>query len=302
MENVKNYLRSLFFAVRPFENFQHFLMGVAGFLYMGYSLGNIELSHRTLWGSLALFSFLSQVLSYNNFATFEKDLKDKEKKFDEKFRGININFLFYVSMVFFILTVAFSVMVHYSAAITFMFLMLGWALYTHPVIMLKKGRFVPYILDMMTMPFLSLFGSYLAAGYVTVEAILFSIFFGLMEVAGHINHMTMDYEVDRETGIKTISVRLGPKATFIISLVFFFLSAIYFFAVSFAGVFPLYVGIAYIPGLILQMAIAFRILRRNFNFSFSRRFRTIYRIIYLIESAYVAFIFIKSIDILILLK
>ncbi|MGE3063214.1 MAG: UbiA family prenyltransferase [bacterium] len=291
---MKNYIRSLFFAIRPFENFQHFLMGVAGFLYMGYTLGRIEISSVTLWGFFALFSFLSQVLSYNNYATFDKDLKDKEKKFDEKFKGININFLFFVSAVFFLLTIYSAWRIHYIFAVIFILLMLGWALYTHPAVMLKKGRFVPYILDMMTMPFLSMFGSYLASGCISFEAMLFSVFFGLMEVAGHINHMTMDYEVDRETGIRTISVRLGPKKTFIISLCFFGLSAIYFFVISFFNVFPLYIGIAYLPGFLLQLLVSVKILKRNFNYGFSRKFRTMYRLIYFIESAYVGFIFILA--------
>lgn len=277
-------------------------MGAAGFLYMGFVQRRIDVSSGTVFGGLALFSFLSQVLSYNNYATFEKDLKDKEKKFDEKFKGINTKFLFYVSVFFFIMTILFSLMIHYFFAAIFILLMLFWGLYTHPAVMLKKGRFVPYVLDMMTMPFLSMFGSYLASGYISTDAMLFSIFFGLMEVAGHINHMTMDYEVDRETGIKTISVRLGPRTTFIIAILFFCLSAFYYFAISFAGVFPIHIGIAYLPGLLLQILISARILRRNFNFNFSRRFRTIYRIIYLIESAYVAFIFIMSIDIISFIK
>ncbi|HAV92883.1 TPA: hypothetical protein DCW38_06855, partial [candidate division WOR-3 bacterium] len=206
MNKIINYVRSLFYAIRPFENFQHFLMGVAGFLYMGFYTQRIELGSRTIWGFLALFSFLSQVLSYNNYATFDKDLKDKEKKFDEKFKGININFLFWVSFLFFLLTIAFALKVNYTFTIVFILLMLGWALYTHPIVMLKKGRFVPYILDMLTMPFLSMFGSFLVAGFISIEAVFFSLFFGFMEIAGHINHMTMDYEVDKETGVKTISV------------------------------------------------------------------------------------------------
>jgi len=302
MTNAKNYIRSFFYAIRPFENFQHFLMGVAGFLYMGYSLSRVEVSSASLWGALALFSFLSQVLSYNNYATFEKDLKDKEKKFDEKFKGININFLFWVSFAFFILTVVSALKVHYSFAIIFIILMLCWALYTHPIVMLKKGRFVPYILDMLTMPFLSMFGSYLAAGFVSIEAILFSLFFGFMEIAGHINHMTMDYEVDKETGVKTISVRLGPKATFVIALIFFGVSAFYYFALSFFNVFPVYVSVAYIFGFILQLGYSMHVLKRNFDYSFSRKFRTMYRIVYLIESVYVAVIFILSIEIFIFIK
>lgn len=302
MNKIMNYVRSFFYAIRPFENFQHFLMGVAGFLYMGYYTQRIEFGFRTLWGFLALFSFLSQVLSYNNYATFDKDLKDKEKKFDEKFKGININFLFWVSFFFFLLTIASALKVNYGFAIVFILLMLGWALYTHPIVMLKKGRFVPYILDMLTMPFLSMFGSYLAAGFISFEAALFSLFFGFMEIAGHINHMTMDYEVDKETGVRTISVRLGPKITFIISLLFFCMASFYFLSISFLSVFPLYAGIAYLPGLMLQLIVAFRILKRNFDYNFSRKFRSMYRIIYLIESVYVAVILLLGINSAVFLK
>jgi len=271
-------------------------MTIAGFTFACYYFGYCELNLKLIYGLLAVFSFLSQVLSYNNYATFEMDLKDKSKQFDKKFAGINVEFLFYISSFFFITTVIFSLLVSYVSAIVFILLMVLWGLYTHPVIMLKKGRFVPYILDMLTMPFLAMFGAYLA-GPITVQAVMFSMFFGFTEIAGHINHITMDYETDKNTGVVTLAVKKGPKFTFIVSLFFFALATMYFLFLSFAGLFPIYIGVLYLPGFILQFTAALSTLRRGFKPEYSARFRTMYRMIYLVESIIVELYLIINIHI-----
>ncbi len=283
MIRIKNYLRSLFFAIRPFENAQHFAMTIAGFTYAAYYYDTMEINTRVVLGFIAIFSFLSQVLSYNNYATFEKDLLDKEKHFDEKFKGIDIKFLLYISIFFFLLTSIILIFINVYFCVVFMFLMIAWALYTHPIIMLKKGRFVPYILDMMTMPVLFIFGAYLIEN-INIQIILFSLFFGFIEIAGHINHITMDYDVDKKTGIKTLAVRIGPKFTFIISIMFFIIASVYFLIISLYGVFPKIIGFIYFPGTIIQIFISYKILKHSFDYNVARSFRKLYRSIYFFES------------------
>lgn len=285
--NFKNYLRALFYAIRPFENAQHFAMTAAGFIFGCYYVGICIIDMKTLFGAAAVFSFLSQVLSYNNYATFESDLKDPSKKFEKKFSGINVSFLFYLSAFFFILTVVFSLLTGYLPAIIFILLMIFWALYTHPVVMLKKGRFVPYILDMITMPFLCFYGSYLA-GQTTFHAFMFSIFFGLTEIAGHINHITMDHDTDLQTGVRTLAVRMGPKFTFALSMIFFAAAAFYFLFLSILGLFPLYIGVLFIPAFLIQAAAALKMVKSGFDSRVPVKFRTLYRLLYLIASIAVA--------------
>lgn len=291
---INDYVRSLFYSIRPFENAQHFAMTVAGFLFSAYMTGVMTLNMRTVFGALAVFSFLSSVLAYNNYATFEQDLEDKTKHFDSKFKGINISFLFWVSAVFFILCVAFAMAVNVYAAIIFILLMIGWALYTHPVVMLKKGRFVPFILDMLTMPFLAIFGSMLN-GKLMYEAIAFSVFFGFIEIAGHVNHMTMDYDVDKKTNVNTVAVRVGPKRSASIAMIVFFLSSLYFLILAVAGIFPLYAGFIYMPGLLVLIYLWLSYFKAGFTSEHARKLRMIYRAIYLIESLALAGIMIKAV-------
>lgn len=287
MKILKNHLRSLFFAIRPYENIQHFFITVAGFIYAIYRLGFPELSFKTLFGILSVFSFLSQVLSYNNYATFELDLKDRRKKFEERFKGVDKKFLFYVSSFFFLSNIFFSLFINPYFTIYFIFLMLGWILYTHPLVMFKKGILFPFLLDILTMPFLAVFGSYIL-GYYSLDLLLFSLFFGLIEIAGHINHYNVDYQTDKENNVFTIAHRLGLKGSFILSTSMFFLSSLYFFIISCFKIIPVYTGIAFLPGMFLQFYYFIKILKSNIDFNFPRNFRRFYRILYFLESVYVA--------------
>lgn len=293
---IADYLRSFFYAIRPFENAQHFAMTVAGFLFSAYMTGSLTVNARTVYGAIAVFSFLSSVLAYNNYATFEEDLQDKTKKFDSKFKGIKISFLFWVAAVFFIICVVSAMLVNVYSAVIFILLMLGWALYTHPVVMLKKGRFVPFILDMLTMPFLAIFGAMLN-GPLMWQAIAFSVFFGFIEIAGHINHMTMDYDVDLKTNVNTMAVRVGPKRSFSIAMITFFLSSVYFLCLAIAGLFPLYAGFIYMPGLLVLFWLWLSYFKKGFSSGHARKLRMIYRIIYLIESLALAGIMLKEVNI-----
>uniref|UniRef100_A0A7C3N6M2 Prenyltransferase n=1 Tax=candidate division WOR-3 bacterium TaxID=2052148 RepID=A0A7C3N6M2_UNCW3 len=285
--NLKKHLRSFFFAIRPYENLQHFLMTVAGSIYATYRLGFPEISSKIIFGLIAVFSFLSQVLSYNNYATFELDLKDKKKRFEERFEGVDKKFLFYISSFFFLTTILFSIFINPYISIYFTFLMLGWALYTHPLVMFKKGVIFPFLLDILTMPFLVIFGSYIF-GYYSLDLFIFSFFFGLIEVAGHINHYNVDFKTDKENGIYTVAHKLGLKGSFILSASVFFISSLYFFFISFFKVVPIYTGIAFLPGMFFQIYFFVKVLKSNIDFTFPRNFRKFYRVLYFIESIYVA--------------
>ncbi len=279
---IRNYVRSFIYAVRPFETMEHFAMTVAGFTFSAYLSGSMNFTLKGLLGAGAVICFLFQVLSYNNYATFDEDMQDENKKFKQKFRGINKHFIFWVSVVFFAGSVVLSVFVNLKMALILVLLMLSWTMYTHPIVMLKRGRFLPYFFDMITMPFLFLVGSYLN-GYADYRCVLFSVFFGLTEIAGHLNHMTMDYEIDRSTEIRTLAVQKGPKFTFILSTVFFIAAPVYFTLLGILNIIPLWISMIFIPGAIVH-SVKFVNRIHSFRTRDSVSFRTLYRSIYLIEA------------------
>ncbi len=282
MIKLKDYVRSFIYAIRPFETAQHFAMTIAGYSFSAYLSGTFNLSLRAVFGLLAIISFLCQVLSYNNYATFDEDIKDSNKKFDKKFKGVNKIYIFWISVVFFILSIAFSLMVDLRLSFFLILLMIIWAMYTHPVVMLKKGRFLPYIFDMLTMPFLVLVGCYLN-GFLDYRCVIFAVFFGLTEIAGHLNHMTIDYQVDKETKINTLAVRKGPFFTFTISTILFVIAPIYFVFLGIYKILPIWISLIYIPGAIIHL-FKFIHLMKKFSFRYALTFRTAYRIIYFVES------------------
>lgn len=282
MKQIEDYAKAFFYAIRPFETMQHFAMTVAGFTLSAYLTGYMNFSIKSLWGAVAVISFLFQVLSYNNYATFEEDMKDENKRFAEKFSNTDKRFIFWISIVFFIGAVVFSLLADIRLTVILLLLIVAWAMYTHPMIMLKRGRFVPYMLDMITMPLLTLIGCWLN-GFIDYRCIIFSLFFGFMEIAGHLNHMTIDYRIDMETDINTLAVQKGPKFTFIMSAVFFIIAPLYFSIMGIMGIFPLYIGFIFIPGAIIQLMRFIRSMK-SFSSSEAIKYRTLYRLIYLVEA------------------
>ncbi len=286
MNQFKRKISAFFFAIRPYENLQHFLFTVAGFIYATYKLAFFEISLKSFIGSITVLSFLSQVLSYNNYATFELDLVDESKKFQNKFEGINKTFLLKISIFFFVLTILSSLFINIISTLYFILLMFGWILYTHPKLMMKRNIIFPFILDILTMPYLTIFGSYVS-GYFGFDLLIFSIFFGLIEIAGHLNHYNLDYEVDKKTKIFTIAHSVGRKNLFLLTVFFFGISSFYFLIISIFKIIPLYTGFSYIPGFIFQLIFTFKILKKNMDYNFPLKFRTFYRILFFLESLFV---------------
>lgn len=292
---IKDYVKAFVYAIRPFETMQHFAMTAAGFTFSAYIIGIMNISAKTLLGSAAVLCFLCHVLSYNNYATFDEDMQDETKQFSKKFGSINKRFIFWISVIFFAAAVIFSLILDPRLTVILILLMAAWAMYTHPVIMLKRGRFVPYILDMITMPVLALIGCWLN-GFADWRCILFSVFFGFMEIGGHLNHMTIDYSIDLKTRVETLAVKRGPKFTFIMSTVFFIIAPLYFLILGIFNILPFWIAMIFMPGAVMQ-TVRFARTLKSFSINEAIAYRTLYRIIYLIEAVILEIYMLINIDI-----
>ncbi|MFO8062892.1 MAG: UbiA family prenyltransferase [bacterium] len=282
MNKAVSYIRSLVYAVRPFENMQHMAMTIAGISFGAYSAGILVIDSEIILGMIAVFAFLSHVLSFNNYATYEEDMQDASKGFSTKFRLTGKIFQFRVSLVFFLITVGITLYISPIITVIAILLMLAWALYTHPAVMLKKGRFMPFILDFITMPLLFLFGFYLT-GSITLNALIISLFFGMIETGGHLNHMVIDSDIDKKTGILTVAVRFGMKRVFLVSMLFLITAPIYFFIAT-LDILPLIMALVFIPGIPLLIIRALPAIRGQFSRQRSVALRSIYRTVYIIET------------------
>jgi len=100
-----------------------------------------------------------------------------------------------------------------------------WCLYYLPRIKLKAvmlgGTFIHLIGGMLHFHF-----GWLAFKPVSAESVLCSLHVSLLLCAGHINHETIDYESDKEHGIKTTTVRIGVEKAWVLHIALFTASAI----------------------------------------------------------------------------
>lgn len=273
---------------------QHLGMTLAGILIGSYLTGSLIIDSELIIGLLSVFSFLSHVLSFNNYATYEEDMQDQSKRFADKFRITGKEFQFWVSVFFFSLTVILTFLISPVVTVIAILLMMLWGMYTHPIVMLKKGRFVPFIFDLLTMPLLALFGFYLT-GSITAETAALSVFFGIIEAAGHLNHMVIDRKIDEKTGIRTVAVKFGEKKIFIVSMILFIIGPAYFLLTA-GQILPLSYSLIYMPGIFIPIISILVVLKNGFSGNYALKTRSIYRIIYLIESTALALLIMFSIS------
>lgn len=117
---------------------------------------------------------------------------------------------------------------------------------------------------------------------VGLPALLLGLYFGLVFMAGHLNHEIEDYEADREARIFTNAVKFGKRRVFFYSLGFFTLSSIYFYLLGYYAILPQLLAI--LPLLIYPFHLYFLryALKEGLTSESVSRFRKNYRWLYAI--------------------
>jgi len=129
---------------------------------------------------------------------------------------------------------------------------------------------------------------------VHIPALLLGLYFGLVFMAGHLNHEIEDYEADREAKILTNAVKFGKRRVFFYSLFFFTLSSIYFYLLGCYNI--LSQRLAILPLIIYPFYVYFfcRVLKEGITSEHIRRFRRNYRWLYAIIGCVIILYLVKK--------
>jgi len=190
---------------------------------------------------IASFICLTQEYMFNDWAGFTEDFKDpaKQNRFIFKI-GRNNALKISIALIIIYLCLMWYLKL-FVIGIALVFLS---TVYSHPLTNIKTKPFLPYILFYV---FILLF---FASGYMRFsdswkDVLSFSLFFGLIIIAGQINQELRDYETDSENGVFTTVQLLPKRYFFIVQNILFLLSIFVFYSIFKRGFISCYMLFIY---------------------------------------------------------
>ena len=249
-----------------------------GFLF-GLSEINGTIVKQILLLLLAVLCVGGAVMLYNDLWGFTADQKDPKRQSPLLSGEASPSELKRLAFVLlsggFLTCFFFPIRTFFIAAITVMLLIL----YSHPRFFIKGKPGYSSLLHLMV-------GScFFGVGYSVIKpmdriSILIGLYFGIVFMAGHLNHEIKDFLGDNKAGIDTNAIRFGRRKMFILSFIMFSLSTLYLLSLGWGQVIPLKISL--IPFSIYPFYVLcfYRAYKRRLDFYNICRFRRQYRILY----------------------
>lgn len=152
-------------------------------------------------------------------------------------------------------------------------------LYVHPKILFKN---VPIISFMIL--FIVSVNDFLLAWLLfspdISRGLLIAVYFGILGITGQHFHEAGDHDSDKKVNIKTNAVRFGKKLIFVLGFIFYTLSVLYFIALSFIKVIPIYLYLVLLVTYPIYLAIFFKCLCSGISTTNVHYFVKTYRLLY----------------------
>jgi 4-hydroxybenzoate polyprenyltransferase len=196
---------------------------ITGFFIIGYffaaeSIDSVNFFHFLTGSYLLVFSFYA----FNSYAGYQDDLSNKRLG-DVSFISKKIFLL--ISILALILSlILFSEHEYlFSSVIIIFFLGYFYSVNGGAKYIPFLGTSVHFIVEIFQFNIAFIF----VHGTVTFESFFISLYFGTLFSAGHIHHELIDFESDKNAGIKTIPAVIGLGNANYLCFLLFFLSFLY---------------------------------------------------------------------------
>ena len=228
--------------------------------------------------AVAGFLLLAHTFTFNDWAEFVADLKDRDKAATLVARDVSRQELARLSAALLVAALLlFGLLSGRTLGLAVALAGLG-VLYSHPRIHAKGVPVVSSALHLVAGVLHFLLG-YSLYGAIDGRGAMIGLYFALTFTAGHLNQEVRDYEGDRFNGIRTNAVTFSKSAIFLAGLVLFTLAYAYLVLLARAGVLPgplAWLGLLY--G--VHLAWSVRTWRAGLTFESMSRFRDAYRALY----------------------
>ena len=251
------------------------VMLMTGFFSIGIFFGVENLEQlwqpKVVIGFISVFFLFLGIYAFNGLCGFKEDKDNPRLSF-----SLNKNF-FYASV---ILLKTLSLLGFYFLGPLFFKLaiisMLLWIYYSWPKYGAKYVPIAGSLVHFVTQIIHFLLG-YLLLKDISLLAVLVSLYFSLLFVAGHLNHELIDHEADKLKKIKTNAVYFGPENGQMASILIFGMSFLYSILIIFFYRETILFFIPFQLAFVAQLFIYFKKYKSQFD---ALKFRGIYRSLY----------------------
>lgn len=253
------------------------------FFLIGYVFTQPHISVRSLPNIILLvFSFyllIQSIYLLNSYFGKKHDTKNK------RFVGITIinkktelKFILF-SILLLVITLTINLLNGWNGWYLMLINYALWIFYGSPLINFKSnflmGSFIHFVSGVINF----LIG-YAVGSEITYTGVAISIYFSLLFVAGHMHHMVIDYEADKNAELKTLPSIIGIKKTSLLSITFILTASIYFVILSLFKIIPIIYTIPVILSCIIHSILYSNVKDNLQNFECRIRYRTKYRIVH----------------------
>lgn len=260
-----------------------------GLLFSGSGL-SVDAFIRSLCLMLAVFIFYGHVYTFNDWCGLNTDVFDDMKKKHALITGtIKPPEGLVLSLVLLAGAAILFLGLSRLLFILFVFNVLIWICYVSPLILLKGKPAIPSLLHLISGTINFLFG-YLLFSDLDARGGLIGLYFGLVFMAGHLNHEVKDYGPDLKSGIMTNAVKFGQKNVFISHLVIITLSTLYLNFLCVINLLPSYLGLGLLIIYPFHLLFFINAYRAGMTHEAIYLFRKRYRSLYILAGAYMVVI------------
>jgi 4-hydroxybenzoate polyprenyltransferase len=237
---------------------------------------------------LSSYTLLGHAFASNDWSGYQYDKEDPNKSHRPLIKGeISYNEIRISAVALLLISLILAALVSYlSMTIVGAIALLNY-LYSGRKIFLKGVPGVSTAVHALGASLGFLLGYTYTAG-ISLQASLFSFYFGIVYAAGHLNHEVMDNESDNKSGIYTNASVLGKKNALTGSFILFSLSYFYIVILALTGILPglLIAGVAVtFP---LYAYFFFITIKGSLDYKAMIWFRQKYRIIFLLWGIYMS--------------
>jgi 4-hydroxybenzoate polyprenyltransferase len=162
---------------------------------------------KTIAVILLVLSYVMSVYFLNSFADYEKDIKTTRlNSIGRVPQSVYLKLLVLTTIIFSVLAIS----INYSVTILSLISLSLWFFYYIPSWRLKS-TFLLGTLAHFIGGILHFHIGYSSYAMPDAYSIAVAVYFALLLCMGHANHEIIDYETDKQSGIKTTTVRIGPS-------------------------------------------------------------------------------------------
>ena len=267
------------------------------FFFIGYVFTQPQISVHTLPNIIFLiFSFYLLIQSIYLLNSYFGKKHDKKNK---RFTGITIvnkqaelKFILF-SILLLIITLTINILNDWNGWYLIVINYILWILYGLPLINFKSnflmGSFIHFISGIINF----LIG-YSAGSEITCAGLAISVYFSLLFVAGHMHHMVIDYEADKDAKLQTLPSIIGITKTSQLSIAFILIASLYFVTLSFFNIVLITSTIPVILSCLVHLILYITVKDKLQNFDDRIRYRTNYRIIHAFSLSCLILIYLMS--------